>query len=135
VQVFVQVEHQGDLGAVVQHLTVDVRHERGHRRVGVWAHGGPARPDQALVAERPDAVDPQVVVGVHEGEHVLGRARPVRRRVVEAAGPEVVRARSPNTRAMWASRQPMVASGAGVGSGTAKSIATAPAPTAMGDVA
>ena len=56
--VSVEVAEQGDLGAVVDHLAVDVGDQRGQRLVGVRALGRAARPGQALLAEAADALDP-----------------------------------------------------------------------------
>src|SRR6266516_4151513 len=58
----VQVAQQGDLGAVVQCLAVDVQHQRGHRVLGEGAFGGAARPGEPGIAEALDAGQP---CGVH----------------------------------------------------------------------
>ena len=129
----VQVEQQRDLGAVVQHLAVDVQHEGGHRLVGVRALGRAARPGQPGGVELADAGDPRVVVPVEQRQAARRRQRPVGRLVATPPSPKWLAARSPKTPiAMWPMRQAIVVIGGGDGSGSAKSMTASPAPTAIG---
>ena len=70
----VEVAQQGDLGAVVDDLPVDVGDQDAERLVGVRALGRTARPRQAVLAEAADAPDPLGVGLVELGQRTIGGA-------------------------------------------------------------
>jgi hypothetical protein len=68
----VEVAQQGDLGAVVQCLAVDVQHQRGHGVLGEGAFGRAARPGEPGLTEALDAGQPCGVHGIELAECLRG---------------------------------------------------------------
>jgi uncharacterized membrane protein len=84
----VEVTEQGDLGAVVQHLAVDVQEESRHRRlrVGLRGSAGPRQPGRAQPVH---TVDPRGITRVELGQRRRRVARVLVRAVVEGRPAEV----------------------------------------------
>ena len=120
----VKVTDAGDFGAMVDHLAVDVQHQRDERMVGVRAFGGAARPvagRRRTSARTP--VDPFAVLLVE----LLQRGRGIGRVRASsgsrpAAPPKCEWLRIASTPTMTcASRQAIVVNGVGLGRGVARS--------------
>ena len=126
----VEIAQQGDLGAVVDHLAVDVGDEIGQRRLGERALGGPARPGEPLLAEPAHARQPGGV-----GRRPAGRAprppcpRRARCRSPRAGRRSATRPASGTRRRRCARcRHAIVVTGGGAGSGNSQSIVKGPLP-------
>ena len=125
--VSVEVAEQGDLGAVVDHLAVDVGDQRRQRLVGVRTLGRSARPGQALLAEargrpRPSGRSRRRAGRAHRRRSrgtSTSRSRPAGRRSGTRCG------RRGRRRRGGRAASEIVVTGAGTGSGYAKSIVVA----------
>ena len=71
---------------MVDHLAVDVQHQRGHRASAYGPSAGPHGRGEAVVAEGADAVEPRGVLRVELGEGLVGGAGVVARSRSRRAG-------------------------------------------------
>src|SRR5580692_1830289 len=75
----VQITQQGDLGAMMNDLPVDMQHEGGQRVIGEGTFGWATRPGETVGVQASDARYPPAVCLVQLTERGVGRSRVVER--------------------------------------------------------